>query len=145
MMGPKGKMVVTHRATNGLCWQNLGDLGKKSDVWPMDRFFGEQSAENEKKVIFCKKKWGRKWNIWGLLPGKSSFGHLLNFWAFSYEKDQPFLRQFLPELNFYITIYIFGKLKSGESFVILGPKLRVLSLKHGIYVLRTQELLLTKN
>ena len=54
MMGPKGKMVVTHRATNGLCWQNLGDLGKKSDVWPMDRFFGEQSAENEKKSQFLQ-------------------------------------------------------------------------------------------
>ena len=54
------------------------------------------------------------------------------FGPFLMKKNQPFLRQFLPELNFYITIYIVGKLKSGESFVILGPKLRVLSLKHGI-------------
>ena len=59
MMGPKGKMVVTHRATNGLCWQNLGDLGKNSDVWPMDRFFGEQSAENEKNQFLENRK-GKK-------------------------------------------------------------------------------------
>ena len=129
-MGPKGKMVVTHRATNGLCWQNLGDLGKKSDVWPMDRFFGEQSAENQKKVIFCKKKMREKMKHMGVTARKIKFWSFIKFFGpFLMKKKQPFLRQFLPELNFYITIYIFGKLKSGESFVILGPKLKVLSTK----------------
>ena len=111
----------------------------------MDQFFGEQSAANEKKVSFCKIM-REKMKQMGVTARKIKFWSFIKFFGpFLMKKKQPFLRQFLPELNFYITIYIVGKLKSGESFVILGPKLRVLSLKHGIYVLRTQELLLTKN
>ena len=110
----------------------------------MDRFFGEQSAENEKKVIFLQKM-REKMKHMGVTARKIKFWSFIEFLGLFLWKKSTVFRQFLPELNFYITIYIFGKLKSGESFVILGPKLRVLSLKHGIYVLRTQELLLTKN
>ena len=42
-------------STNGLCWQNLGDLGKKSDFWPMDRFFLESKVQKmKKKSVFAK-------------------------------------------------------------------------------------------
>ena len=73
VMGPKGKMVIMHRATNALLTkmvlpkQKIGFLAKMRQLGPIlgrDQFsslsfffIGEQSEENEKGHFFKRIRW----------------------------------------------------------------------------------------
>ena len=61
-------------------------------------------------------------------------GHFSNILVVLFLENRPFLRRFLPKPNNLLSpLIFFGKLKSGVSVVILGPKLRVLSTKRATF------------
>ena len=161
-MGPKGKTVATHRATNGLRWQNLGDLSKKSDFWPMNRFrvgahfrpchipymtywhIGEQSAENEKSLFLQNNEGKCETNGGYYVPEKSIFGHSLNFWAFSIEMTTVSPSVLAGTQLLYHHLY-FWEIEVRREFRHSRTKTKDYFLPNTVYVLRNQELLLTNN
>ena len=132
-MGPTAKLATMHRVTNtplakvGLPKQKIRVLAKmrrlgtilgKHRFWPD---IGKESVQNEKSP-FLKKNQGESEKSVGFFHKKLIFAILVEFLVIILWENVRFSVNLLSPYD------TFGKLKSEVNFVILGPKLRVVTV-----------------